>query len=88
MSNITDSMKSSIIVPVVVIEDAKDAVPTAKALLAGGIGFNKRYERYFLSHIFTKQITNEKIPIRKVEDKDGQWHNKNHTPKERGTCHG
>lgn len=26
------------------------------------------------------------IPIRKVEDKDGQWHNKNHTPKERGTC--
>lgn len=37
MSSITDSMKSSIIVPVVVIEDAKDAVPTAKALLAGGI---------------------------------------------------
>lgn len=37
MSNITDSMKKSIIVPVVVIEDAKDAVPAAKALLAGGI---------------------------------------------------
>lgn len=37
MSSITDSMKSSIIVPVVVIEDAQDAVPTAKALLAGGI---------------------------------------------------
>ena len=37
MSSITESMKSSIIVPVVVIEDAKDAVPTAKALLAGGI---------------------------------------------------
>lgn len=37
MSNITDSMKKSIIVPVVVIEDAKDAVPTANALLAGGI---------------------------------------------------
>ncbi len=37
MSSITDSMKKSIIVPVVVIEDAKDAVPTAKALLAGGI---------------------------------------------------
>lgn len=37
MSSITDSMKSSIIVPVVVIEDTKDAVPTAKALLAGGI---------------------------------------------------
>lgn len=37
MSSITDSMKSSIIVPVVVIENAKDAVPTAKALLAGGI---------------------------------------------------
>lgn len=28
MSSITESMKSSIIVPVVVIEDAKDAVPT------------------------------------------------------------
>lgn len=37
MSNITDSMQKSIIVPVVVIEDAKDAVPTANALLAGGI---------------------------------------------------
>lgn len=37
MSKITDSMKESIIVPVVVIEDAKDAVPTANALLAGGI---------------------------------------------------
>jgi len=35
--NVMDSMKQSIIVPVVVIEDAKDAVPTAKALLAGGI---------------------------------------------------
>lgn len=30
-------MKKSVIVPVVVIEDAKDAVPTANALLAGGI---------------------------------------------------
>lgn len=37
MSSITESMKKSIIVPVVVIEDAKDAVPTANALLAGGI---------------------------------------------------
>lgn len=37
MSNITDSMQKSIIVPVVVIENAKDAVPTANALLAGGI---------------------------------------------------
>ena len=35
--NIMDSMKLSVVVPVVVIEDAKDAVPTAKALLAGGI---------------------------------------------------
>lgn len=35
--NVMDSMKQSIIVPVVVIEDAKDAVPTAKALLEGGI---------------------------------------------------
>lgn len=37
MSKVTESMKESIIVPVVVIEDAKDAVPTAKALLNGGI---------------------------------------------------
>lgn len=37
MSKVTESMKESIIVPVVVIEDAKDAVPTAKALLDGGI---------------------------------------------------
>ncbi len=35
--NVMDSMKKSIIVPVVVIEHAKDAVPTANALLAGGI---------------------------------------------------
>ena len=32
--SVMDSMKQSIVVPVVVIEDAKDAVPTAKALLA------------------------------------------------------
>ncbi len=37
MSKVTESMKESIIVPVVVIEDAKDAVSTAKALLSGGI---------------------------------------------------
>lgn len=37
MSRVTESMKESIIVPVVVIEDAKDAVSTAKALLSGGI---------------------------------------------------
>ncbi len=35
--SVMDSMKQSVVVPVVVIEDAKDAVPTAKALLAGGI---------------------------------------------------
>ena len=35
--NVMDHMKQSIIVPVVVIENAKDAVPTAKELLAGGI---------------------------------------------------
>ena len=26
------------------------------------------------------------MSIRKDEDKDRQWHNRNHTPKERGTC--
>ena len=35
--NILERFSRSGIVPVVVIEDAKDAVPTAKALLAGGI---------------------------------------------------
>ncbi len=33
----TERMAAAGIVPVVVIDDAKDAVPTAKALLAGGI---------------------------------------------------
>lgn len=35
---ILNKMAESGIVPVVVLDDAKDAVPTAKALLAGGIG--------------------------------------------------
>ena len=35
--NAMDSIVKSGIVPVVVLENAKDAVPTAKALLAGGI---------------------------------------------------
>lgn len=35
--DILEQMKQSVIVPVVVIENAKDAVPTAQALLAGGI---------------------------------------------------
>ena len=36
--DVLQKMADSVIVPVVVLEDAKDAVPTAKALLAGGIG--------------------------------------------------
>ena len=36
--DVLQKMAESIIVPVVVLDDAKDAVPTAKALLAGGIG--------------------------------------------------
>jgi len=36
--DVLKKMAESIIVPVVVLDDAKDAVPTAKALLAGGIG--------------------------------------------------
>lgn len=35
--NVIESMKQSVIVPVVVIENAKDAIPAAEALLAGGI---------------------------------------------------
>lgn len=37
MSSVTERCKTCGLVPVVVIEDAKDAVDTAKALLAGGI---------------------------------------------------
>ncbi len=35
--NILERMKNAGVVPVVVLDDAKDAVPAAKALLAGGI---------------------------------------------------
>ena len=35
--NVLERLRKSIIVPVVVIDDVKDAVATAKALLAGGI---------------------------------------------------
>ena len=35
--DVLQKMADSLIVPVVVLENAKDAVPTAKALLAGGI---------------------------------------------------
>lgn len=35
--DVMESMKQSVIVPVVVIGDVKDAVPAAEALLAGGI---------------------------------------------------
>ena len=35
--NVIDKLKHAGIIPVVVIDDAKDAVPTAKAILAGGI---------------------------------------------------
>ena len=34
---VLERLAASIVVPVVVIDDAKDAVPTAKAMLAGGI---------------------------------------------------
>lgn len=37
MNDVKKAMQDSVIVPVVVIEDAKDAIPCAKALLAGGI---------------------------------------------------
>lgn len=46
-----------------------------------GITSDIFYQFFLLNRL---QIKN--IPIRKVEDKCGQWHNKNHTPKERGTC--
>ena len=37
MMNVLDRLKQSGVVPVVVLDDAKDALPTAKALLAGGV---------------------------------------------------
>ena len=35
--NVLDRLKQSGVVPVVVLDDAKDAIPTARALLAGGV---------------------------------------------------
>ena len=35
--NTMEKMAVSVVVPVVVLEDAKDAVPTAKAMVAGGV---------------------------------------------------
>ena len=35
--NVLCQIREAAIVPVVVLDDAKDAVPTAKALLAGGV---------------------------------------------------
>ena len=37
MNQIIKKLQSAAIVPVVVLDDAKDAVPTANALLAGGV---------------------------------------------------
>ena len=37
MNQISKKLQSAAIVPVVVLDDAKDAVATAKALLAGGV---------------------------------------------------
>lgn len=37
MMNVLDRLKQSGVVPVVVLDDAKDAIPTARALLAGGV---------------------------------------------------
>ena len=37
MNQIIEKLQSAAIVPVVVLDDAKDAVATAKALLAGGV---------------------------------------------------
>lgn len=37
MMNVLDRLKQSGVVPVVVLDNAKDAAPTAKALLAGSV---------------------------------------------------
>ena len=37
MNEILEKLATSAVVPVVVLDDAKDAVATAKALLAGGV---------------------------------------------------
>ena len=34
---VLERLRNSIVVPVVVLDDAKDAVPTAKAMAAGGV---------------------------------------------------
>ena len=35
--DILEAMRRTAVIPVVVLDDAKDAIPTAKALLAGGV---------------------------------------------------
>ena len=35
--NTLEKLRNSIVVPVVVLDRAEDAVPTAKALMAGGV---------------------------------------------------
>ena len=35
--DVLERLRRAAVVPVVVLDDAKDAVPTAKALLAGGV---------------------------------------------------
>ena len=46
--NVMERIKKCGIVPVVVLDDAKDAVPTAQAMMAGGI--DEVVERYEAQH--------------------------------------
>ena len=39
--NVSERLAASAVVPVVVLDEAKDAVATAKALLAGGVALAK-----------------------------------------------
>ena len=40
-----ERLYNAAVVPVVVLDDAADAVPTAKALLAGGVDVTRRIRR-------------------------------------------
>ena len=52
--NVSERLARSAVVPVVVLDDAKDAVATAKALLAGGVDEMCIRDRYMMEEELLK----------------------------------
>ena len=48
--NVSERLARSAVVPVVVLDDAKDAVATAKALLAGGVDVEDYMQKFVEQH--------------------------------------